>query len=307
MKNSLKIAFILHGKLKQVDKIKKRITAVFNKGFDVSFRSTNLDNGAKNETKEAIEANADFVIIAGGDGSINEMVNGYMATSEKLRNHVVLGVLPMGTGNDFARSIKVRNDLNELRAMIEDQSFINVDIGLVKFENLSGKTDQRYFINIIDIGIGGNVVEDLAKGRKFSNPNLTYTKAIVSSFLKYKKRHVELKSKSYTWSGKILSLCMANGKYFGSGICIAPDACVNDGKIELTIMGNLSLWDYIRNLSKIRKGEKLVHDEITYTTIEACSIQAPISCPIDMDGEFIGHTPLEMKVLNNSVRVIGRQ
>jgi diacylglycerol kinase family enzyme len=71
-------------------------------------------------------------------------------------------------------------------------------------------------------------------------------------------------------------------------------------------MGNVSLWDYVKNLSKIKKGEKLDHDEVTYATVEECSIQAPSPCPIDMDGEFIGYTPIEMTVLKNAVRIIGR-
>ncbi|MCP4443708.1 MAG: diacylglycerol kinase family lipid kinase [Aureispira sp.] len=307
MKNRPKITFVIHGKLKTIPTIKKKLTLVFEKDFEVDFLLTMPKIGAKNQVTKAIEEQADYVIIAGGDGSINETINGYMSAPEELRKKVVLGVLPMGTGNDFVKSLKVKNNYEELLELIKQQSFVDVDIAAVQFQNLKNEPDNRYFINIMDIGIGGSVAENLAKSSKLFSANLTYAKAIVSGFLKYKKQYVELSSANYNWKGEILSLCMANGKYFGSGMCIARDASLTDGKIQLTIMGNVSLWDYIKKLSKIKRGEKLAHKEVTYAEVEGCSIQAPKPCPIDMDGEFIGYTPIELKVLPAMVRMIGRK
>ena len=175
----------------------------------------------------------------------------------------------------------------------------------MNFKGLSGEKESRYFINIADIGIGGFVIQNVRTSSMILGSGLTYVKAVISGFLKYKKQSITLKSPEYNWSGRIISLCMANGKYFGSGMCIAPDAQLTDGLIQLTIFGDVSLWDYIRNVRSIKRGEKLVHKEAAYSVVRQLSIDSNgIPCPIDMDGEFVGYTPLDAEIVSQTVKMI---
>ena len=114
----MRISFVIHGKLRRIEKLKRSILKVFSKDFILSFHITTQNLRSNSLVQTIIEKGVDFVIIAGGDGSVNEAVNGYMAVPEEKRRKVVLGVLPLGTGNDFARSLRVSKDLNELQCSV---------------------------------------------------------------------------------------------------------------------------------------------------------------------------------------------
>jgi YegS/Rv2252/BmrU family lipid kinase len=303
----MKITFVIHARLAdaKLEKFKAKIQSVFSTGFEISFSSTTAESGAKDQVRIAIENGAKYVIIAGGDGSVNEAVNGYMEVTESLRNTVTLGVYPMGTGNDFSKSLKVTKSLNELVKLIQNKSILKVDVCKMNFVGLTKQDESRYFINISDIGIGGLVVEKMKNSSRKLGASLTYFKSILSSFFTYKKQPIRLKSPKMNWKGEIMSLCMANGKYFGSGMCIAPDAQLNDGRIQLTILGNISVIDYIRNLGKIKKGIKIFHKKILYTSVEELTVEsAGEECPVDMDGEFVGYTPIEVKIHPKNVNFL---
>ncbi len=107
----MRISFVIHGKLRRIEKLKNSILKVFAKDF-ISFHISTQHLRSNNLVQTIIEKGVDLVIVAGGDGSINEAVNGYMAVPEEKRRKVILGVLPLGTGNDFARSLRVSKDLN---------------------------------------------------------------------------------------------------------------------------------------------------------------------------------------------------
>ena len=292
-----KISFILNGRLRSKARLRYNINQRLLDQFLTCIYETISSGDATHLAQHAIEDKTDYLIAAGGDGMLNEVVNGYMNSDEALRKNVILGLLPCGTGNDFARTIGMRNDIEQLASLIENDQTQPVDIGEIQYKSLMGVTKTRYYINITDIGIGGLVVKTVNESSKFLGPNLTYLKATIQAFFSYKHSKVRLTSDSFQWEGPILSLCMANGRYFGSGICIAPQAEVSDGKIQLVILGNVSLMDYLKNMSKIKKGEILEHPEILYEQVRSCRIESiDGECPVDMDGEFIGYTPVELNI-----------
>jgi diacylglycerol kinase (ATP) len=300
-----KITFIIHGKIKSISSLKSEIESSFSKGYDVRFKVTDKISGAKNGVKEAIEEKTDIIIICGGDGSINETVNQLLASDNT--RHIQCGVLPMGTGNDFAKSLEVKNNLKELKALIEQKKVINVSIFNMTFLDQNQKASSRYFVNIADIGIGGFAAEKVNSSSKLLGATFTYFKAIISSFLKFKKQPIHLTSDSFEWEGQVMSLCMANGKYFASGMCIAPDANICDQQLQLIILGNVSILDYLKNINRVKKGQKIDHKEVLYAAVNGCKIISKgMPCPIDMDGEFIGYTPLEVELSERKVSFYGR-
>ena len=285
--------------------LRESIVHCFRSEFQVEIRKSTLENSFQELTMNAINKGVDYLILVGGDGSINEGVNGYFDANSELREKVILGVYPAGSGNDFSKSLGVGNDLEQLLLLVKNASFKKIDVGLMHFNNVDNTTGKRYFINIADIGIGGYVANKISDSKKRLGADFTYTKALIQSFFKYKKQKVQLTSKDYNWSGKMMSICMANGKYFGSGMCIAPDASLTDGKMQLVIIGEVSLYDYLKNIPKIKKGHKVVHKEIEYSFAEKCEITAMDNpCPIDMDGEYVGTTPLKTEVISNQLKML---
>ena len=247
-----KITFIIHGKIKSISTLKSEIESIFSKDYEVRCKVTNKFSGAKKGVKEAIEGKTDIIIICGGDGSINEAVNQLLASDNS--HHIQCGALPMGTGNDFAKSLGVKNDLIELKTLIEQKKVIDVSVFKMFFLDQNQNASSRFFVNIADIGIGGFAAENVNSSSKVFGATITYFYAIISSFLKLKKQPVQLTSDSFAWEGQVMSLSMANGKYFASGMCIAPDANIRDNQLQLIILGNVSIWDYLKNINKVKKG-----------------------------------------------------
>lgn len=299
-----KATFIIHGKLKSKKKLQNEISEVFSNCLTFNFLFTDINDGALKVTKDAITDGSEIIIICGGDGSINEMVNGYFTSS--FDSNIVFGVLPYGTGNDFAKSLKVTTDLHKLKSNILNKSILEVDVFNMNFFNLKKKNDNRFFINISDIGIGGHVAENIATNKSFLSPNLKYFKAILASFFKYKKKKVSLTTDKFDWKGIAMSICMANGRYFGSGLCIAPDAKLNDENLQITLLGNVSIIDYLLNLGTVKKGNKIKHSEVFYKNAKNCKIESleDTECPIDMDGEFIGFTPIEVNLHDKKMKFL---
>ena len=270
---------------------------------EILLTESSLDGISK--AHQAILDGANYVIAVGGDGMVNEVVNGYMRAPIELRTKVALGVFSSGKGNDYIKSLGLSGELKELFELIESDKTQTVDVGLVKFRGIDGNQSQRYFNNIAEVGLGGYVMQNIDLKGTFINGFITYQKAILQTFFTYKPIKVRLESAEFTWEGPILSLILAKGKYFGSGLCIAPHAVLDDGKLGLVLLGEVSLWDYVKNLSKVKKGMKLDHPEALYMTIGDCKI-TPIlgDCPIDMDGEFVGYSPMEICVISRAVKFL---
>ena len=285
--------------------LRESIIHIFRKEFQLEIRKSTLQNSFQELTANAINKGVDYLILVGGDGSVNEGVNGYFDADSELSEKVMLGVYPAGSGNDFSKSLGVGNDLEQLLLLVKNDSFKKIDVGLMHFNNVDNTPGKRYFINIADIGIGGYVANKISDSKKRLGGDFTYTKALIQSFFKYKKQEVQLTSQDYNWTGKMMSICMANGKYFGSGMCIAPDAKLSDGKMQLVIIGEVSLYDYLKNIPKIKKGHRVIHKEVAYAFAEKCEIVAVDNpCPIDMDGEYVGTTPLKAEILPSQIRML---
>jgi len=295
-----KTTFIIHGKLRNREKIKTKIETFSKHLLDINIEFTST-SGATKPTILAIKNEAEIIVICGGDGSINEIVNGYFESNTT--REISFGILPMGTGNDFVKSLKTAKNIEELLELITKNSIKEVDIFKMNFLNTNQEKTSRYFINIADIGIGGFVAQKIQNSNKIFGSNFSYIIAVANSFLTYKKQKVKLSSNSFNWQGPVMSMCFANGKYFGSGMGIAPNATLTDQNLQLTVLGDVSIIDYIKNLGTVKKGKKIKHKEVFYETLKDCKVESlEKPCPIDMDGEFVGFTPLEIKIHNQKMK-----
>jgi len=303
---SISVTFIISGRLSNSLKLQEQILeSATSERLNASALLTRSRHNAIDLAEQAILDGCSHVIAVGGDGMVNEVVNGYMKVPEVLRCKVALGVYSAGKGNDYIRSLRTSGKLKELFTLIKGSNTRIVDLGLVTCVGLDGRESKRYFNNIADVGLAGCIVQDIDLSGTFINGFFTYQRAIIQTFLTYRHIKVQFESAELSWEGSILSIVMAKGKFFGSGLCIAPHANIDDGKLGLVMIGDVSLWDYIKNLGKLKKGLKLEHPEASYHTIGSCKI-TPIEgqCPIDMDGEFIGFAPMEVEVVPAAVRFV---
>ena len=304
------ITFILHGKIKKRDKLIASVKAVFTGPETLNFVVTEHADHSVELARNAAIWGATHIICVGGDGSLNEVVNGVMLFKQNnvsLGEHDLpaIGVLPHGTGNDFARTMGVSFNIGLLKKWIDEDCFRRIDIGLTSFSDKSGKPATRYFINFTDVGIGGAIVLDLSTSSRALGPFLTYQKALLSAMLTYKNKPVKVSADTFNYERSIMSLVVANGKYFGGGMGIAPDALPDDKLFSVVIIGAISIPTYLKNLGSIRKSKKIDHPELKYLSASEILIESPEGpLPIDMDGEFIGFSPIRMKIVPGAINFI---
>ncbi len=297
-----KISFIIHGKHRNSTALISGIRSAFVNQYEVIFSFTEAMSHAIELSKEAALSGSKYIIGVCGDGTLNEIVNGVMLSGNK---EVIVGLLPHGTGNDFAKTVGVTNDVAALKQMIETSSVRNLDLGLVNYKKEDGTDALRYFDNITDIGIGGFTALKMSGSSKRFGAFLTFQWAIISTFLSYKHQHAKITIGDFTYDGKILSCIMANGKYFGAGLGIAPGAKPDDGLFEIVLATEISLWDYLKNLGNVQKCLKINHRYMNYLEAKEVIIETPErKLPIDMDGEFIGYSPMNVAVVPQALKFI---
>ena len=296
-----KLAFIIHGKLRDKEKLMREIKIIFN-SHPIEFFITERAAHATELTSRAIGAGCFELISVGGDGTLNEVINGVMNFKATATNQVMdepaVAVYPKGTGNDFAKTVKMPADLQILKQFIEKDEASFIDLGIADFTGKQQQAASRYFINITDVGMGGIIAEKLAGYSKWMGAYLSFQRAIISTLATYKKQPVLIKTKDLEITGEMMNVVVANGKYFGNGLGIAPDASLHNGRFSLITIGNISLLDYLKLLGEVKKCRKVNHREVSYMQAGEVMIDAPgHPLPIDMDGEFIGYSPLKIKIL----------
>lgn len=294
-----KIAFIIHGKVRNKELLIKGTKATFFGNYEIAFFSSEYSGHAIELSKKAAEQGFNYIICIGGDGSLNEVVNGVMqAKNKNIELDIKIGVLPYGTGNDFIKTIKSPATFSGLKKLIDDNTSKEIDLGIVQFKDHAGTDSSRYFINITDIGIGGVVVQNLCKYTNAFGANIKYMMAIVNTLFSYRNQPIKAIADEFTFEGKVKNFVVANGKYFGSGIGIAPDAEVDDGKFSIVILEEVSLIDFLKFSNTFKKCKKINHPQIIYKTAKEITVESlSIPQPIDMDGEFIGYSPMKIKIL----------
>jgi diacylglycerol kinase (ATP) len=302
------ITFILHGKIKHREKLIASVKAVFGNSSALNFTSTEHAQHSVELACNAAIGGATHIICIGGDGSLNEVVNGvmqYLNDNPAAASQVKVGVLPHGTGNDFARTMGVTFDIVALKKWIDENSFRTIDLGHTSFSDTTGKPANRYFVNITDVGIGGAIAHDLSTSSRFLGSFLTYQKALLKGMLSYKNKPVKVTADTFTYERSIMSLIVANGRFFGGGMGIAPNALPDDRLFSIVIIGAISLLTYLKNMASVRKSKKIDHPELKYLSASEILIESPEGpLPVDMDGEFIGFTPIKMKVAPAAINFI---
>ena len=259
--------------------------------------TTSEQGHAKRLARELANDGYTHLVAVGGDGTLHEVVNGVMTSDNQ---GCRIGLLPAGTANDYARTVGSQRSLIQLIKSVNLDSIQHVNLGKIVLED----GHIEYFINIADMGLGVDVVQRVNRSGKILGPSLTFSKAILQSFLTYKNQEVAVKTKAWSWEGKINSLVVASGKYFGSGMCIAPDASVEGDAFSVVIIGDVRIRDYLKYVGQIKKGQKIDHPEVQYKTAKYLDISSKSG--IEADGEYIGEAPKTIELLRGQLNFLVR-
>jgi len=255
---------------------------------------------ARNKIKEGYSK----IIVVGGDGTMNEVINGLFAQERIHTTEVMLGMISVGTGNDWARMFNIPADYEGAVRTIKEQKTFIQDAGLVTYRK-NGKAWNRYFINIAGLGFGARVVErsNRMKDKGKSGPAL-YFYNIFLSLIKYKSKKAAIEIDGTTYTRKVFSLNVGIGKYNGGGMIQVPHAIADDGLYSITLIKKMGKLNVLANVKRLYNGSIVQHSRVETYMARTVQINGSIPLHLETDGETLGHGPVSFRIIPKSVRVI---
>ena len=193
--------------------------------------------------REELKQGQKHIISVGGDGTLNEVVNGFFEEKRPINPEAALSVLPSGRGNDFARGIGIKKKTSFSARSVVDL----VDMG------------KRFFVNVLDLGLGGEIVSKLGQG---THSGLVYSLKLLREFFRYKPKFYRVEVDGRVVEGEFLTVVVANGPVFGGGMKIAPRARADDGFLDVVFIGPLSPAEFLLNLPRLYAGTLLSHPKV---------------------------------------------
>lgn len=278
-----------------------QLLPALSKVANVEVLETLSKNDAVSLASKATLQSPDLILAAGGDGTLNQVVNGVLTGRETEVNLPVIGLIPMGSGNDFARTAGLKADAKQLQSLVTRFEPKKIDVGTINFTPFSsaGTTSrgERYFINVADCGMGPVVVDKVLKSSRSFGHGLAYYKSILSTFISYKPMPVKVATQDWCWEGKLRTLAVGNGKCYGHGLHIAPDALLDDRLFHVFICGRVSAFDFIRFTGTLKKGRHIRIPEVHYKVATSLELTSESFCMIEGDGEIFGTLPATVSLV----------
>ena len=275
--------------------------------FDYESVFTKGKHDAIELVKESIISGFRKFIIVGGDGTMNEAVNGVFIQDRCPAEEITLGMITVGTGNDWGRMFGIPLDYEGAIKVIKSGNSIRQDVGIVFYETDKGKK-HRYFINIAGLGFDAIVVRNSnrqkEKGR--SGKSIYYWTLLKSLFL-YKSTHTRVVVDGHETSNDTFSISLGIGRYSGGGMRQTPDAMVDDGLFDITIIKRMRKGEIIRSLKKLYDGTILDHPKIEFFTGKDIEIFSEPLIHLEADGESLGYSPIELKIIPGGLNVVCNQ
>lgn len=220
------------------------------------------------------------IFSVGGDGSVSKVIHGILQSKNK-----ILGVIPAGSGNDFYKSLKKMSS-----------GVHTIDVG---------KINERYFINIACIGLDADVANniDIIKNKKFIPVKQRYNASLIYTFFKYKFKKLQIKMGDVQVEKDCTILAVCNGQYYGGGYRIAPHALLDDGMFDIYVVEKMPKPKMIPVLLKLIRGTHESSPKVEKYTDGIVTIDTPMLCSCNVDGDPISGTHFELKIQRNTLRV----
>ena len=266
------------------------------KNIQYSFAITQY---TKHETiliKEVIKKGYRNIISVGGDGTLHHVVNGIMTQRYIKTSEIKLGIIPLGTGNDWIKTYNIPNSIEKSIDIIKKNSTIFQDIGCITLQN--GK--KEYFNNLGGIGYDGYVVKNLNYLKKIGS--LAFLLSGLYSLFSYKKNKYSISIKNKTIQEKCLMIIFGICKYSGGGLRITENPNPTDGLLDIIIVKDISFFDVLINLPKLYNGTIVLHKKVDNYKVKDVKIINNYNSIIEADGEIIGNDSLNVSIHDKAVQ-----
>jgi YegS/Rv2252/BmrU family lipid kinase len=267
-----------------------------------------MTNGPGHATllaRQTVQSGVDIVVCVGGDGTLNEVINGLMNEKGCLESEALLGFIPRGTGCDLVRSLPVPLDLERALDNILSLKNRQIDLGKLTYRDHEGLTSCRYFHNVVSLGLGGEVDDRVNRTSKVFGGFISFIWATLISILSFQKKKIHLRVDDH-FDDEVTSwnVAVANGQYHGGGMWVAPGAAIGDGLFQITVVGDLSVPEVFWNLPKLYNGKIYEHEKIMKLVGSRVVASSSQTVLLDMDGEQPGRLPVVIEVVPSALRII---
>ncbi|MFQ5985838.1 MAG: diacylglycerol/lipid kinase family protein [Thermoplasmata archaeon] len=247
---------------------------------------------------DAVRGGETEVGVVGGDGSVNEALNGLVRDDALADPRARLTIIPVGSGTDYAKTLGLPRGLEHAADILASSTYLPVDVGRCECVDFQGISQTRYFANILEAGSGGEVVERVNRSAKPLGGRMAFLMATLITLLSYRNKPIRVDVDGTTFAeGSMNGVIVANGQYFGSGLRPAPGARLDDGLLDVVIFGDVSVGEAVGSLGKLRRGEHLSHPKVSFTRGKSVRASSDDTVLAEMDGELVGTLPMKASLL----------
>jgi diacylglycerol kinase (ATP) len=262
-----------------------------NAGWETVTRLTRGPGDATRLAREAADEGFDAVFACGGDGTLSQVLAGLLDTG------VPGGMIPAGTGNDFARTIGLSRDAAAAaRQLIRGQV---KDIDLLQINN-----GALWSVNVAGVGFDAAVAARINRRRRLTGGLLAYLTAVVQELVSYRPTQMHLRVDDEQWEGRALLLAVANARSYGAGMKIAPTAEIDDGLLDVVLVEHVSRLEFIRSFPKVLRGTHTDHPAVRTWRGAEVTVETPQPSPVLVDGDLRCQTPLHVRVSPGRARLL---
>jgi len=282
-----------------------RISDLFaRESIPISMRFTERKCQAIEFAREAVKAGFTKIITVGGDGSLNEAINGIFTQDKVPPNEIVIGMIPVGTGNDWGRMFSIPLVYEGAVNVIKENRTMMHDVGIVSYYS-GAKLHSRYFINIAGLGFEALVVKKTNKQKdKGRSSNAIYFFNLLSSLISYKRTTADILIDGKKVTSRIFSINVGNGRYCGGGMRQTPEALPDDGLLDVTVIRDMGRIEIIRSLKLLYDGTILSHPKVDGYRCRNLKVTSENILFAEADGESLGHTPAEFNIIPKGINVV---
>lgn len=270
---------------------------------------TTAPGDATRLARQAVEAGAEIVVAVGGDGTINEVTNGWFEAGARVPGDAALAVLPFGTGGDFVRTVGIPKDFAKAVKILAAGHRRRIDVGRIDYVSRDGSPGVRMFANIGSFGMSG-LTDRLVNQSKKRFGSLSFFAATAKAMWQYDNQRVRLSFDDTPADGVDLTIntvAIANGRYFGGGMMVAPDAALDDGEFDVVAIGDMSMTDFVLKSRRMYAGTHLSLEKISHRrarVVRATPAEPGQVVELDVDGETPGILPATFTVVPRALALI---
>jgi diacylglycerol kinase (ATP) len=276
-------------------------------GLVYEIASTSAPGDATRIARASFDDGIDVIAVVGGDGTLNEVMQAFVTKDGVGKPGPDLAVLPVGTGGDFKRTLGLSGSIEEAVGRLANAQPRRVDLGIMELIGPDDAREVRAFVNITSFGMGGVTDRLVNEAPKWMGGKAAFFIGTARAMVSYRNAHVRVRVDGATFhDGPAFNVAVANGRYFGGGMMIAPEADLSDGVFDVVALGDMGKVQALSLSTKIYKGLHIGTPKVSHTrgkVIEAEPHNKSDQVLIDMDGETPGKLPIRITIAPGLLRV----